>query len=57
MLREGVGEGRREAVQSARERWQTGTIEIYRFPLPPHPTGGVLELPVPNLGGSIPVTL
>jgi 4-amino-4-deoxy-L-arabinose transferase-like glycosyltransferase len=44
-------------LESSRERWQTGAIEIYRFPLPPHPTGGVLELPVPNLGGSIPVTL
>jgi hypothetical protein len=44
-------------LASSRERWQSGAIEIYRFPLSPNHPGGVLELPVPNLGGSIPVTL
>jgi hypothetical protein len=44
-------------LESTRARWQTGAIEIYRFPLSPHHPGGVLELPVPNLGGSIPVSL
>ena len=44
-------------LESSRARWQSGTIEIYRLPMSSHHPGGVLELPIPNLGGSIPVKL
>jgi hypothetical protein len=44
-------------LESTRGRWQSGSIEIYQFPLSTHHPGGVLELPVPNLGGTIPVPL
>jgi hypothetical protein len=38
-------------------RWHQGTIQIYRLPPAPDPPGGVLQLPVPNLGGYISVKL
>jgi 4-amino-4-deoxy-L-arabinose transferase-like glycosyltransferase len=44
-------------IESTRARWQAGTIEIYRFPMVPNHPGGVLQLPVPNIGSSIPISL
>jgi hypothetical protein len=44
-------------LESTRARWLSGTIEIYRISVAPNHPGGVLQLPVPNLGGSIPVRL
>jgi hypothetical protein len=44
-------------LQSTRTRWQSGVIEVYRFPAPRNHPGGVLQLPVPNVGASIPVRL
>jgi hypothetical protein len=46
------------AVASSRSRWRNGTIDIYRFDAPgANPAGGVLQLPVPKLGGNIGVKL
>ena len=44
-------------LESTRTRWKTGAVEIYRFAVTPNHPGGVLQLPVPNLGRSIPVRL
>jgi 4-amino-4-deoxy-L-arabinose transferase-like glycosyltransferase len=44
-------------IASSRSRWRTGTIDVYRFIIPPNPAGGVLELPVHKIGGSIGVKL
>jgi hypothetical protein len=48
---------RKIPLESTRTRWRTGVIEVYRFPVAPDHPGGVLQLPVPNAGASIPVRL
>lgn len=48
---------RRIPLESTRTRWQSGVLEVYRFPVPRNHPGGVLQLPVPNIGATIPVRL
>ena len=43
-------------LESNRWRWRGGTMEVFRLVVPAQRPGGVLEFPVPKLGGSIPVT-
>ncbi|HEY1753824.1 MAG TPA: glycosyltransferase family 39 protein [Bryobacteraceae bacterium] len=40
-------------LESNRSRWANGTIDVYRFSGPPGHPGGVLDLPVGKIGGSI----
>jgi len=40
-------------IASSRSRWRTGTIDVYRLNAPANPPGGVLQLPVYKLGGTI----
>jgi hypothetical protein len=44
-------------LASSRSRWRTGTIDVYRLTAPTNPKGGVLQLPVHKLGGTIGVKL
>jgi hypothetical protein len=44
-------------IASSRSRWHSGTIDIYRLSAPVNPPGGLLQLPVHKLGGSIGVKL
>jgi hypothetical protein len=44
-------------ITSSRTRWRTGTIDIYRLKAPTNHPGGLLELPVHKLGGTIGVKL
>jgi hypothetical protein len=48
---------RKIPLESTRTRWRRGVIEVYRFPVAPDHPGGVLELPVSNVGASIRVRL
>jgi len=44
-------------IASSRTRWHSGTIDIYRLNAPTNHPGGLLELPVHKLGGTIGVKL
>ncbi|HLH44922.1 MAG TPA: glycosyltransferase family 39 protein [Bryobacteraceae bacterium] len=44
-------------LESTRARWRSGFLNVYRVLRGKTAPGGVLEVPVPRLGGSIPVKL
>ena len=44
-------------LRSTRQRWRSGAIEVYHFSVAQNHPGGVLQLPVPNIGTSIPLKL
>jgi 4-amino-4-deoxy-L-arabinose transferase-like glycosyltransferase len=44
-------------LESTRVRWRSGSLNVYRILRGEAAPGGVLEVPVPRLGGSIPVKL